>query len=133
MSDRSMRGIATRFTTHSRDWMCNKRLHRRFDVCRGYSRLPYDRRFPVSRNHRSVLPAMLGAMLCMAVMTDTAWAQGELAPEKAQDTLSHLQLRCKIAAFCPYSAEVWDTFRQATDGKPGDQYLLGIYLMTGDK
>ena len=59
--------------------------------------------------------------------------QGELAPEKAQDTLSRLEWRCKVSALCPYSTEVWGEFVDAVAGKPGDQYLLGIYLMTGDK
>jgi TPR repeat protein len=88
----------------------------------------------MNRRRRSDFLRVLTFLLLGILMTSTARAQqGELAPDKAADTLSRLQLRCKISAFCPYSDEVWDEFVQAVAGKPGDQYLLGIFLMTGDK
>lgn len=87
----------------------------------------------MSRGFRRGLPALLVAMLGVLALAGTARAQEELAPERANDTLGRLQLRCKLIALCPYSADVWGTFLAAMAGKPGDQYLLGIYLMTGDK
>jgi TPR repeat protein len=73
-------------------------------------------------------------LLCGLWPAEMAWAQqGELAPEKAADTLSDLEWRCKVAPLCPYSTEVWGEFLDAVAGKPASQLLLGIYLMTGDK
>lgn len=83
--------------------------------------------------NRNGLRAILSLLLGMIVMSGAACAQGELAPDKADKTLRDLQWRCALVSLCPYSAEVWETFRQAVAGKPGDQYLLGIFLMTGDK
>jgi TPR repeat protein len=58
---------------------------------------------------------------------------GDLAPDRAAETLSRLQLQCRIAMFCPYSDEVWSEFGEAMNGRPESQLMLGVFLMTGDK
>ncbi len=68
------------------------------------------------------------ALFCPA----SAWAQGDLSPEKADETLGRLRLKCGLG-LCPYSAEIWQTFSKAMSGSAADQHMLGIYLMTGDK
>src|SRR5215471_7704362 len=87
----------------------------------------------MSRASNGRLSAIIVLLSAIFVITGAAHAQGELAPDKALDTLSSYRLRCKLVVLCPYSEEVWDTFQAAVAGKPGDEYLLGIYLMTGDK
>jgi TPR repeat protein len=72
-------------------------------------------------------------LLVLFAVVSTAHAQGALAPDKATDTLSSYSLRCKLVVLCPYSEEVWNTFQAAVAGKPGDEFLLGVYLITGDK
>jgi TPR repeat protein len=62
----------------------------------------------------------------------SAWAQDELSPDRADDTIARLRLKCGIG-LCPYAPEIWKTFRDAMGGSAADQYMLGIYLMTGDK
>ena len=78
----------------------------------------------------AIIALMLTAIIAIA---GTAHAQGALAPDKAADTLSGYSLRCKLVVLCPYSEEVWTTLQAAVAGKPGDEYLLGVYLITGDK
>ncbi len=73
------------------------------------------------------------ALLAGVVLPVAARAQSDLAPDKAEQTFDSYKWRCAIIALCPYSAEIWETLRQAIAGKPGDQYMLGIYLVTGDK
>jgi TPR repeat protein len=81
------------------------------------------------------LSAIIALLLLVlfAVAGSAAHAQGALAPDKAPDTFSSYSLRCKLVVLCPYSEEVWNTFQAAVAGKPGDEYLLGVYLITGDK
>jgi TPR repeat protein len=72
----------------------------------------------------------LGAVLASC---DRPPQPGDLAPAKAADTLSRLRLACAIPDTCAYRPEVWNAFVGANAGKPDDQYMLGIYLTTGDK
>jgi TPR repeat protein len=73
----------------------------------------------------------LASFLCF--LTASAWAQGSLSPDQADDTWNSLKFKCAIGILCPYSSEIWTTFREAMKRKPGSQYLLGVYLITGDK
>jgi TPR repeat protein len=88
----------------------------------------------MSRTGNMCLPAIIALLLSgIFAFAGSAHAQGELAPDKASSTLRSYRFRCKIVVLCPYSEEVWDTFQAAVAGKPGDEYLLGVFLITGDK
>jgi TPR repeat protein len=62
-----------------------------------------------------------------------AWADGPFSPENADETWGNLKFRCSIAFICPVNPDVWNAFRQSMAKNPADQWLLGIYLITGDK
>lgn len=88
----------------------------------------------MGKRHRSGFRATAAlAPLLFFLTAGGAWADGPLSPDQADATLSKLRLPCLVGFLCPYEADVWDTFREAMAKKPGDQYLLGIYLITGDK
>ena len=88
----------------------------------------------MDRRHRSgfVATAVLATLLC-CLAAAPARADGPLSPDQADETWNKWKFRCSIRILCPYASDVWETFRQAMAFKPGDQYLLGIYLITGDK
>src|SRR6185312_12254914 len=81
---------------------------------------------------RTVLVLFALALLGPLSLSRPASAQGELAPDAAYDTFNRLKFRCKLL-LCPYSPEVWELVGNAVANKPADAYLLGVYLMTGDK
>ncbi len=66
-------------------------------------------------------------------VSTNAWADGPLSPAQANETLSTLRFKCALALLCPYAPEIWKTFREAMAREAPSQYLLGVYLITGDK
>jgi TPR repeat protein len=79
---------------------------------------------------QAILTFVAGALLSSC---DRPPQAGDLAPDKAADTLGRLRLACSIPTTCDYPSDVWQAFVGANNRKPDDQYMLGIYLMTGDK
>ncbi len=78
-------------------------------------------------------PFLFAVAMALALLTAGRATAGPLAPENALATHDALRLRCKIVVLCPYSEEIWNTLEKAVAGASGDEYMLGIYLMTGDK
>jgi TPR repeat protein len=61
-----------------------------------------------------------------------ARADSGLGPADAERTLGNLRYLCVLEALCPLSAANYDTLKRAIAGERGNQFLLGLNLISGD-
>jgi len=78
---------------------------------------------------RRTLSATVAALLLSA---GAARADSGLGPADAEKTLGSLRYMCALPVFCPLSAANYDTLKQAIAGERGNQFFLGLNLISGD-
>jgi TPR repeat protein len=59
-------------------------------------------------------------------------AETGLGPDQAENTLASLRYQCLLQFTCPLSEGNYDTLKGAIAGRPNDQFLLGLSLLSGD-
>jgi TPR repeat protein len=59
-------------------------------------------------------------------------ADSGLGPADAENTLGSLHYRCALQVLCPLSAANYDTLKKAIAGERGNQFFLGLNLISGD-
>ena len=76
-----------------------------------------------------ILSVVVAALLLSA---GAARADSGLGPADAEKTLGSLRYMCALPVFCPLSAANYDTLKQAIAGERGNQFFLGLNLISGD-
>jgi TPR repeat protein len=87
----------------------------------------------MSKNPFGLLAGVLSLLICTAALAPADAEEGPLSPENADATFSQYRFRCSFSFLCPFAPDVWSSFRQAMTHHPADQYMMGMYLITGDK
>ena len=59
-------------------------------------------------------------------------ADSGLGPTDAEKTLGSMRYMCVLSWLCPLSAANYDTLKQAIAGERGNQFFLGLNLISGD-
>jgi TPR repeat protein len=75
------------------------------------------------------LGATVAALLFSA---GAARADSGLGPADAEKTLGSMRYMCVLSWLCPLSAADYDTLKQAIAGERGNQFFLGLNLISGD-
>ncbi|HTG26494.1 MAG TPA: hypothetical protein VK681_41245 [Reyranella sp.] len=78
------------------------------------------------------LARTLGATVAALLLSaGAARADSGLRPADAEKTLGSMRYMCVLSWLCPLSAANYDTLKQAIAGERGNQFFLGLNLISG--
>jgi TPR repeat protein len=72
------------------------------------------------------------AVAAVLVSAGAARADSGLAPADVENTFGKLRYLCALQVLCPLNAANYDTLQRAIAGERGNQFLLGLNLISGD-